>query len=166
MGDRMPLPVGPEERGPEERGRGRSWRRSAGTIAVAVVILAVGFAVPVARSLVDDKPVTRSGADTWEQLPRPLANDVLPGPERGSAVWTGRELILLAEFAYSAPIPSGRPPDGLAYNPATGRWRALPDPPPDQSPGSGRVGTVWTGEEVVLLSATGAPIAYDPDAGT
>ena len=85
-------------------------------------------------------------------------------PELGSAVWTGRELILLAEFAYSPPIPSGRPPDGLAYNPATGRWRALPEPPPDQSIGGGRAGTVWTGKEVILLYATGAPMAYDPDA--
>ena len=146
MGDRMPLPVGPEE-----RGRGRSWRRSAGAIAVAIIsLVAVGFAVPIARGLLDDKPVTRSGGDTWEQLPRPPANDVLPGPEPGSAVWTGTELILLASFAY-APPPSPRPPDGLAYNPATGRWRTLPDPPPDQSIGGGRVGTVWTGKEVILL---------------
>src|SRR5215216_6316739 len=64
------------------------------------------------------------------------------------------------------PIPSGRPPDGLACNPATGRWRALPEPPPDQSIGGGRVGAVWTGKEVILLYATGAPIAYDPDANT
>jgi hypothetical protein len=135
MGDRMPLPVGPEE-----RGRGRSWRRSAGAISVAIVILvAVGFAVLVARGLLDDKSVTRSGGGPWEQLPRPPANDVLPGPELGSVVWTGRELILLASFAYSPPIPSGRPPDGLAYTPATGRWRALPDPPPGQSIGGGRV---------------------------
>jgi hypothetical protein len=161
MGDRMPLPVGPEE-----RGRGRRRRRSAGAIVVAVVILAVGFAVPVARRLLDDKPVTRSGADTWERLPRPLANDVLPGPDQGSAVWTGRELVLLAAFAYTAPIHSGMPPDGLAYNPATGRWRTLPDPPPDLAIEGGRVGTVWTGKEVILLSATGAPIAYDPDADT
>jgi hypothetical protein len=162
MGDRMPLPVGPEE-----RGRGRSWRRPAGAIAVAIITLvAVGFAVPVARGLLDDKPATRSGGSPWERLPRPPANDVLRGPEQGSAVWTGTELILLASFAYSPPIPSGRPPDGLAYNPATGRWRALPDPPPDQSIAGGRVGTVWTGKEVILLYATGAPIAYDPDANT
>jgi hypothetical protein len=158
----MPLPAGPGE-----RGRGRSWWRSARASALAIVILvAVGLAVPVARGLLDDQADTPSGAGPWEQLPRPPANDVLRGPEQGSAVWTGTELILLAEFAYSPPIPSGRPPDGLAYNPATGRWRALPDPPPDQSIGGGRVGTVWTGKEVILLSATGAPIAYDPDANT
>jgi hypothetical protein len=134
---------------------------------VAIVILmAVGFAVLVAHGLLDDEADTPSGAGPWEQLPRPPANDVLGGPELGSAVWTGRELVLLAEFAYSPPIPSGRPPDGLAYNPATGRWRALPDPPPDQSIGGGRVGTVWTGTEVILLYATRAPIAYDPDANT
>jgi hypothetical protein len=156
----MPLPVRPER-----RRRGRSWRQSAGAIALAIAILvAVGLAVPVARGLLDDKPTTRSGGDPWEQLPKPPPNDVLPGPDQGSAVWTGTELILVAEFAY-APPPSTRPPDGLAYNPATGRWRALPDPPPDQSAGGGRLGTVWTGEEVILLYDAGAPLAYDPDPG-
>jgi hypothetical protein len=158
----MPLPVRPQERGRRWGGAGR---RATGAIAVAIVILvAVGFAVPVARGLLDDKSDRLIRGDTWERLPRPPANEVLRGPELGSAVWTGRELILLAEFAYSPPIPSGRPPDGLAYNPATGRWRALPGPPPDQSIGGGRAGTVWTGKEVILLYATGAPMAYDPDA--
>jgi hypothetical protein len=158
----MPLPVRPQERGRRWGGAGR---RATGAIAVAIVILvAVGFAVPVARGLLDDKSDRLIRGDTWERLPRPPANEVLRGPELGSAVWTGRELILLAEFAYSPPIPSGRPPDGLAYNPATGRWRALPEPPPDQSIGGGRAGTVWTGKEVILLYATGAPMAYDPDA--
>jgi len=160
-------PFGSRERGRE---RGRSWRRSAGAIALAVVsLVAVGFAVPVARGLLDnqpDQPDRLIRGDSWERLPRPPANEVLRGPELGSAVWTGRELVLLAEFAYSPPIPSGRPPDGLAYNPATGRWRALPEPPPDQSATVGRQGAVWTGKEVILLYATGAPIAYDPDANT
>src|SRR5215217_5143214 len=99
MGDRMPLPVGPEE-----RGRRRSWRRSAGASALAIVILvAVGLGVLVARGLLDDEADTPSGGGPWEQLPRPPANDVLRGPELGSAVWTGRELILLASFAYAPP---------------------------------------------------------------
>jgi len=161
----------PRSSGPPERGRGqvRRWarRRSAGAIAVAIVTcVALGLAVPIASGLLDDQPDTPSGGGPWEQLPRPPASDVLRGPELGSAVWTGRELVLLAEFAYSPPIPSGRPPDGLAYTPATGRWRALAEPPPDQSIGGGRVGTVWTGKEVILLYAAGAPIAYDPDANT
>jgi hypothetical protein len=161
----------PRSSGPPERGRGqvRRWARrpSAGAIAVAIVTcVALGLAVPIASGLLDDQPDTPSGGGPWEQLPRPPASDVLRGPELGSAVWTGRELVLLAEFAYSPPIPSGRPPDGLAYTPATGRWRALAEPPPDQSIGGGRVGTVWTGKEVILLYAAGAPIAYDPDANT
>ncbi|HEV2931138.1 MAG TPA: hypothetical protein VGW74_20850 [Propionibacteriaceae bacterium] len=166
MTNQTPRSSGPPERC---RGQGHRWarRRSAGAIAAAIVTcVALGFAVPIASGLLDDQPNTPSGGGPWEQLPRPPANDVLGGPEQGSAVWTGRELVLLAEFAYSPPIPSGRPPDGLAYNPATGRWRALPEPPPDQSIGGGRVGTVWTGKEVILLYATGAPIAYDPDANT
>jgi hypothetical protein len=96
----MPLPVGPEG-----RRRGRGWRRSAGAIALAIAILvAVGFAVPFVRGLLDDKPAMRSGGDPWEQLPKPPANDVLPGPDQGSAVWTGTELVLVAEYAY-APHP-------------------------------------------------------------
>jgi hypothetical protein len=159
MGDRMPLPGGPEE-----RGRGRSWRRPAGAIAVAIVILvAVGFAVPVARRLLDDESHTLIRGDSWERLPRPPANEVLRGPEVGSAVWTGTELILLAEFAY-APPPSTRPPDGLAYNPATSRWRALPDPPPVQPDGGARGAPVWTDKELILLPAVGVPVAYDPEA--
>src|SRR5512133_1077709 len=95
----MPLPVGPEE-----RGRGRSWRRPAGAIAVAIVILvAVGFAVPVARGLLDDESDTLIRGDTWERLPRPPANDVLRGPEQGSAVWTGTELIPARLFGVQPP---------------------------------------------------------------
>jgi hypothetical protein len=161
--NQMPIPPGPQSRGPGQPRQG-AWRRSAGAIAVAIIIVvAVGFAVPIASGLLNDQPNTPSGGGPWERLPRPPANDVLPGPEPGSAVWTGRELVLLAEFAYSPPIPSGRPPDGLAYNPETGRWRVLPDPPVQPDEG-GRVGTVWTGKEVILLYATGAPIAYDPAA--
>jgi hypothetical protein len=162
----MPMSSGPPERGPAQA---RRWarRRSAGAIALAIVTcVALVFAVPIANGLLNDQPDRPSGGGPWEQLPRPPANEVLRGPEQGSAVWTGTELVLLAEFAYSPPIPSPRPPDGLAYNPATGRWRALAEPPPDQSIGGGSVGAVWTGKEVILLSATGAPIAYDPDANT
>jgi hypothetical protein len=155
----MPLPVGPVE-----RGRGRRWRRSAGAIAAVIVILvAVGFAVPVARGLLDDESDTPIRGDPWERLPRPPANDVLRGPEQGSAVWTGRELILLAHSPYDPPRSASRPPDGLAYNPATGRWRVLPDPPVQPDEGGGGA-PVWTGTEVILVSAAGAPLAYDPDA--
>jgi hypothetical protein len=109
MGDRMPLPVGPEE-----RGRGRSWRRSAGASALAIVTLVVvGSGVLVARGLLDDESDTPSGGGPWEQLPRPPANEVLRGPELGSAVWTGTELILLASFAYSPRSPRRGRPTGL-----------------------------------------------------
>jgi hypothetical protein len=160
VGDRIPLPVGPRE-----RGRGWSWRRYAGAIAVAIVTLVgVGFAVPVARGLLDDESDTPIRGDSWERLPRPPANDVLRGPELGSAVWTGRELILLAHSAYAPPrSPPRRPPEGLAYNPAAGRWRVLPDPPVQPDEGGAGV-PVWTGKEVILVSAAGAPIAYDPAA--
>ena len=160
----MWLPFGSKQRG---RGRGRSWRRSAGAIALAIVsLVAVGFAIPVARGLLDnepDQPDRLIRGDPWERLPRPPANDVLPGPDQGSAFWTGRELILLAHSPYDPPLSPRRPPDGLAYNPATSRWRVLPDPPvqPDESGGGA---PVWTGEELLLLPAAGTPFAYDPDA--
>src|SRR5919108_914409 len=106
----MPMSSGPPERGPAQA---RRWarRRSAGAIALAIVTcVALGFAVPIANGLLNDQPDRPSGGDSWERLPRPPANDVLRGPELGSAVWTGTELILFAEFAYSPPIPSPRPP--------------------------------------------------------
>jgi hypothetical protein len=108
----MPLPVGPE------RGRGRSWRRSAGAIAVAIVILVVvGFAVPVARGLLDDESDTPIRGDPWERLPRPPANDVLRGPELGAAVWTGKELILLADSAYDSPALAEQATRGACVQP-------------------------------------------------
>jgi hypothetical protein len=46
----------------------------------------------------------------WEQLPRPPANDVLRGPELGSAVWTGRELVIWPTITNSKGGPSATPP--------------------------------------------------------
>ena len=153
----MPAPVGPQE-----RGRGRRWRRSARAIAVVIVIVvALGFAVPLARGLLDESD-TPIRADSWERLSRPPANDVLPGPDRGAAVWTGKELILLGSYTYRPPGSPRRPPNGLAYNPATRRWRVLPDPPLQPNEGVGGP-PVWTGKELILAPAGRA---YDPAANT
>lgn len=143
-------------------------RRVVGVAALGVVVLvAVGLAVPVARGLLEDEPVAPvapvlTGGGPWEQLPRPPANDIFQGPELGSAVWTGKELLLLADSAFTPP-PSMGPPDALAYDPATGGWRVLPEPPlrPDEDGGGV---PVWTGTELLLVSRTGSPLAYDADA--
>jgi hypothetical protein len=140
-------------------------RRVVVVVALGVVVVTVGLAVPVARGLLEDEPaapVTTSGGGPWERLPRPPANDIFQGPELGSAVWTGEELLLLADSAFTPP-PSMGPPDALAYDPATGGWRVLPEPPlrPDEDGGGV---PVWTGTELLLVSRTGSPLAYDPDA--
>jgi hypothetical protein len=139
----MPLPVRPEE-----RGRGRSWRRSAGTIAVAIVILAVGFAVPVARGLLDDKPVPRSGGDTWRRPARPptgfISHAADPAP-----IWTGAEVLVWdganIDDTSGKWIDGGR---GAAYNPATDRWRQLPKAP---VPGRAMPLTAWTGDRAIRI---------------
>jgi hypothetical protein len=160
--DQTPEPTGPRERDPGQARR-RPWWGSPGAVVAAVaVVVAVGLAVPVARELLHDEPASPVRGAPWEQLPRPPANEVLGGPEAGPAVWTGTELILLARSTFGA--GSAQLPDGLAYAPATRRWRVLPDPPPDLPLRGGPVGAVWTGREVIVVRSAGPPIAYDPDA--
>jgi hypothetical protein len=145
--------------------RGR--RRVVGVVASGVVMLvAVGLAVPVARGLLEDEPaapVTTSGGGPWERLPRPPANDIFQGPELVWAVWTGEELLLLADSAFTPP-PSVGPPDALAYDPDADRWRRFTAPPPGLVSDAGTLEPVWTGAEVLLWDFwDGGPgVAYNP----
>jgi N-acetylneuraminic acid mutarotase len=103
----------------------------------------------------------------WHRIPP------LPAPRNGAvAVWDGHEVLVLGG---SAGGPRGKPAPltrvGLAYDPATNRWRRLP---PMES---GRIGAavVWTGTRVLLWggseTANGGPptipphgLSYDPRA--
>jgi hypothetical protein len=68
-------------------------------------------------------------ARRWRRLARPFAAQGYPG--RWSAVWTGREMIVLGDVAQ-------------AFDPAHNRWRRLPAPPA----GAGGI-VVWTGRELI-----------------
>jgi hypothetical protein len=142
-------------------------RRVVGVALGVAVLVAAGLAVPVARGLLEDRPVAPAapgktgGGGPWERLRRPPASGVLQGPDPAAAVWTGEELILLGSSAFSPP-DALRPPEALAYDPDRRRWRVLPPPPLQPGEAGGGV-PVWTGRELLLVSSTGSHFAYDPD---
>ena len=97
--------------------------------------------------------------DTWRRIASP------PEPREGAAaVWDGHELLVVGG---SAPSAAGRAParEGLAYDPASNRWRrlaAMPD-------GRTRPLAAWTGTRLLVwggLTAEAATatrgLAYDP----
>lgn len=104
----------------------------------------------------------------WQHMPpSPLAAREAP-----AAGWTGRELVIWGGARYeglgstSVSVPHA---DGAAYDPGTGRWRALAPAP--LSPRAGAA-AVWTGQELLVVGGfTSAPVApaadgaaYDPAA--
>jgi N-acetylneuraminic acid mutarotase len=105
-------------------------------------------------------PTTRS----WRQLPP------MPAPRTAAtATWTGTEVLVVG--GHQGDINhGGLYKDGLAYNPATNRWRSLP------SIEVGRIGhsAVWTGRQLLVWGGqtvragvrTAPPhgLAYDPAA--
>lgn len=103
-------------------------------------------------------PVT----DTWRPLPRP---PVRLRAEQ-SAIWTGTEMVV---WGGAGNLP--RPPhfaDGAAYDPATDRWRRLPQAPLLRRAGhsavwTGREMVVWGGRELGAAATSYADgAAYDP----
>jgi N-acetylneuraminic acid mutarotase len=86
-------------------------------------------------------------AARWRKLP-PLES----GRVGAAAVWTGRRLLLWGGRTNSpAAARPAIPPDGLAYDPRTNRWQALPP-----APLAGRVDptAVWTGRQLLLWGGT------------
>jgi Kelch motif len=103
-------------------------------------------------------PTTRS----WRRLPP------MPEPRTdATATWTGTE-VLVVGGSHGDINHGGLYTDGVAYNPATNRWRRLP------SMGVGRIGptAVWTGRQLLVWGGqtvragdrTAPPygMAYDP----
>jgi len=95
-----------------------------------------------ASESLSDGAIYDGSTDHWQEIARsPLA-----GPH-AMGVWTGSEAILWSsdEQGHQA---------AAAYDPATDRWRSLPDPPvgdinvPDRQ-------MVWTGSEALILGTTG-----------
>jgi hypothetical protein len=130
-------------------------RRVVGVALEVVVLVAVGLAVPVARGLLEDKPVapaapvTTAGGGPWERLPRPPASDVLQEPDPAAAVWTGEELLLVGPSAFGPP-DALRPLEALAYDPNRDRWRRFAAPPPAFVADDGLTGLVWTGDRLLV----------------
>lgn len=102
--------------------------------------------------------------DSWRELPGSGAER----NELSAAVWTGQEMVVSLTSVASIGLPSGPVAVGLAYDPATNRWRDIAS-----SPLSVREQTAWTwtGHELVVWGgitftsgratvADGA--AYDP----
>lgn len=78
----------------------------------------------------------------------PIAPDPRGPASRPSVVWTGTEAIVVGGLD-----PAGRPvPGAAAYEPASGSWRTLADPPA----GSGRIDPLvaWTGREMLVIGGT------------
>jgi hypothetical protein len=152
-------------------------RRVVGVALGVAVLVAAGLAVPVARGLLEDRPVAPAapvktgGGGPWERLPRPPASGVLQGPDPAAAVWTGEELILLGSSAFSPP-DALRPPEALAYDPAADTWT----PVPGLAGGAAwpEAAGAWTGSELLVWSTTitsdlrpvaNTASAYNPGSG-
>lgn len=74
--------------------------------------------------------------ETWSEMPRS------PAGVSGPPVWTGEEAITISSSI-------DRPLHGLAYDPAGETWRELPDGPIAVT----KEATVWTGEEVIVVTS-------------
>jgi N-acetylneuraminic acid mutarotase len=137
------------------------------------LVIAGGYAEVVRASVVHEvffadaaayKPRTRS----WRRLPS------LPAPPRrgASAVWDGRDVLVVGGAAHHAPSQGATfdtpLADVFAYRPSTNRWRRLAPLP------EGRVGqaAVWTGKQLLVwggqilrhgkLVPTRTGLSYDP----
>jgi N-acetylneuraminic acid mutarotase len=104
-------------------------------------------------------PATRS----WRRLPP------LPEPRTAAtAVWDGAEVLVVGGGGESERDPEDLYSDGVAYNPATNRWRRLP------AMETSRIGhvAVWTGKQMLVwggetlgeggLVTPPHGVAYDP----
>ena len=114
------------------------------------------------RRILRDTAAYNPATHSWRRLPP------MPTPRTdASATWTGTEVLVVG--GHHGDINGrGLYTDGVAYNPATNRWRRLP------STGAGRIEhtEVWTGSQLLVWGGqtirmgdrTAAPhgMAYDP----
>jgi len=85
--------------------------------------------------------------DSWTRLAAPPAGALRYG---GTAAWTGRELLVVAQHA------------ALAYDPEANSWRSLARPPRSLTPRE----AFWTGRRLLVLGGGEAErlFAFDPKA--
>lgn len=89
-------------------------------------------------------------ADRWRHLP----DAPIPGAHDGEALWTGSEVWVLGGFGGEA----GRQPmlGAAAYDPATDRWRGLPDLPEPM------VAAAWLETAAAVIAADGTAWTLAP----
>jgi hypothetical protein len=83
----------------------------------------------------------------------------IDGRTEHSMVWTGKEAVIWGGFASSpnqSVFDAATPRGGAAYDPATDRWRKVPDAP---IPGRGSALMAWTGREVVVFGGWAAEVS-------
>jgi hypothetical protein len=110
----------------------------------------------------DDGFMFDAGSRTWGPMP---AGPLSPRSDAASA-WSGSEFLIWGGFTGDCCVPSEMfLDDGAAFDPATGRWRALPASPlGERAPFS-----VWTGRELIVWGSRDRTVrrldgaAYDPD---
>jgi hypothetical protein len=99
-------------------------------------------------------------SDEWRPIPPAPAEATI----QSKAVWTGTEMAVFGARGGAA----------LAYDPDSGAWRALAEPP-HRLQGAGSLAAVWTGSEVVVMGAEPSTaghgfalraLAYDPSSDT
>ena len=124
------------------------------------------------RSLTDGAAYD-PGTRRWTPL-RPAPEGQWLGLEGGTAVWTGREMLVWGGISFTDPAAGGnvvgRPSSGVAYDPARRSWRQLPALPEELRSLRSDHWTAWTGRELLVggvreTEAGGVTVAgYDPAA--
>lgn len=124
------------------------------------------------RSLTDGAAYD-PGTRRWTPLP-PAPQGQWLGLERGTAAWTGREMLVWGGISFTDPAAGGnvvgRPSSGVAYDPARRSWRQLPALPEELRSLRSDHWTAWTGRELLVggvreAEAGGVTVAgYDPAA--
>jgi hypothetical protein len=104
----------------------------------------------------DDGWLLDAMTSTWSRMPP----SPLSGRSQPAVAWTGTEVLIWGGWSGT---DRGEPlASGAAFDPGTGDWRTLPDPPGDWD---GLVASVWTGRELIVIGESQA-MALDPVAGT
>jgi N-acetylneuraminic acid mutarotase len=105
----------------------------------------------------EDGPLATGAAydpdtDSWRELP--------PAPisarDLHAATWTGAEMVVWGGWTEKAAAS-----DGAAYDPVGNTWRELPPAPIEAATLDSSA--VWTGNEVIVVGAKGALVAYSPE---
>jgi hypothetical protein len=93
-------------------------------------------------------------ADSWRQIadaPLELTD--------GTAVWTGKEMIVFGAALHGGNQAESETAIGAAYDPATDRWRLLPDS--QLSPQASTA--AWNGQRMIAWDYVNRSQTYDPD---